>query len=362
MNYKDLKNQTAQMPTLQEIITEKRQWNTTHRPFDRTVRLDQYHFQPRELGVAESVSSLIPFVNIIVPDPKNLPVVPPTTAPVPLTANLTTHAVDQLLARLDIRKKDFTRLPPGIMQYVADWYILHENDGKEIFIRMQDENTCRAVLSTSFKTFDDLELLEMIAPVCPPDSKVHLAWDDELTMHLSLTFPDTKTAVRVGDMVESGIHISNSEVGMRSVTIAPFVWRLRCRNGLVGLTGNGDNGDGVSRFHHMGDGKRMRDAVQLAIASVMTDYPKLTAQFREALDKAIADPAQKLADVVKEHELTKDDYKEFLDKFFHEETVPDYNLFGVVNAITATARDRNGENAFALQRVASQTLITGLQN
>ena len=41
-----------------------------------------------------------------------------------------------------------------------------------------------------------------------------------------------KSEISVGDVVESGITISNSEVGYGSVSITPFIYRLVCSNGL----------------------------------------------------------------------------------------------------------------------------------
>ena len=42
-----------------------------------------------------------------------------------------------------------------------------------------------------------------------------------------------KAEVAVGDAVQAGFVISNSEVGLGSVKIEPLIYRLVCKNGLV---------------------------------------------------------------------------------------------------------------------------------
>ena len=39
--------------------------------------------------------------------------------------------------------------------------------------------------------------------------------------------------VKVGDPVQAGLVISNSEVGLGSVKVEPMVYRLRCLNGMI---------------------------------------------------------------------------------------------------------------------------------
>ena len=51
--------------------------------------------------------------------------------------------------------------------------------------------------------------------------------------------------VRKGDIVQAGVMISNSEVGLGAVSIQPLVYRLVCTNGMV----VNDMGE---RRHHVG--------------------------------------------------------------------------------------------------------------
>jgi len=324
------------MPTLQEVVEEKADWVRVHTPEDKSTILGLFQFVVNE----GSGGALVPLDRRL-----SIPAV-----------DLRPHAMDQLLNRLDYNKRLFGRLPGKLNLLALNWLIQNEKE-RQALLRIQDGNQCRALLSGQYEAFDTLQLLQELVPLCG-GAKVRVAYDDDLTFHLSLTFPDTATELvhpdgehaRRNDIIEQGIHISNSEVGLRSVTVAGYVYRLICSNGLISY-GNGEGG--MFRFRHTGDSDNLRDRVRSAVESTFLDAQKITAQFQNALNIAISDPATRLQQVVEDNNLSKEDYKAMLDRFMEE---PEQNLFGVVNAITAAARDEEGEKAYELQRIAAKTL------
>ena len=52
-------------------------------------------------------------------------------------------------------------------------------------------------------------------------------------MYIKVVNTRLEAEVVPGDIVQSGIIISNSEVGLGSVSIQPLVYRLVCSNGMV---------------------------------------------------------------------------------------------------------------------------------
>ena len=42
-----------------------------------------------------------------------------------------------------------------------------------------------------------------------------------------------KAEVKVGDVVQAGFVVSNSEVGLGSLRVEPLVFRIVCKNGLI---------------------------------------------------------------------------------------------------------------------------------
>ena len=64
-------------------------------------------------------------------------------------------------------------------------------------------------------------------------------------MYIKVVNPRLQQEVVPGDIVQAGVIISNSEVGLGSVNIQPLVYRLVCSNGMV-------VNDAATRRNHVG--------------------------------------------------------------------------------------------------------------
>jgi hypothetical protein len=230
-----------------------------------------------------------------------------------------------------------------------NYLIQHGAYDKDAMFRLQDNDQMRAFMSGSFEPVDNLELLTMLEPYVG-NGVLRWEYTDELTTHLSISFPSKSTQIKVGDIVEQGIHISNSEVGVRSVTIAGFVYRLKCKNGAIG------GGDGDSfRFRHVGDRDRIRQAIEAAIQSVRNEALKITEGFKEALKKRISDPADQIEKIcANEKDMTQEMFKKIIDAY--AEGKEGKTMFGVSQAFSRAAQDYKGEDSFMLQKISVKVL------
>lgn len=319
---------TEQVKTVKEVVTALKEYEKEHKPYDRTTRLPMFQFVIEE----GRGGALVPLQGETV---KNLP-----------TMYFRTHALDQFLTRLDYPKRLFGRLPDQLNLMAVNWLIQNGAYDKEACFRLIDGDEVRAFMSGRFEPLDNLELLTMILPYCK-DGVVRWEFNDEMTMHLSITFPKTAEALKVGDVVERGIHISNSEVGVRSVTVAGYVYRLKCRNGAIG----GGDGSDMYRFRHIGDSERIRQAVEAAVQSTLMEAEKITAQFKTAMTKRIKDSASFIEQVAKERELTQEQFKACLDAYVGGKE--SQTLFGVSQAFSRAAQQFKGEDSYALQRISA---------
>lgn len=351
-NYKQRTKEIIQMPTLQEVLETEEGWVRAHAPVDRGTKLNQFRF---ESVLAEKQNFYMnPFANVITDiNPSNLPV-PVNNSLTTQPLSLTNHALDQLLAKIDLPKRTFFRYPPSIQNILVNYPIQNEKGlDKDVLLRIIDGNSVRAMMGKVYNPFDNTELIRAVIPFCPVGSKLTCAYNDELTMHLSIIFPNTRTEVRVGDIIESGIYIRNSEVGISSVTIASYTYRLICSNGAI--TG-GDDG-GFFRFRHTGDSNVLREAAKASIESTYLQTTKITEMIKQSVNIAIAQPLDELEKLCSTNNLSQDDYKKMMQNFFAE---PDPTLYGVFNAVTATARDKDGEESYELARIATKALQSGL--
>ena len=117
-----------------------------------------------------------------------------------------------------------------IKEINLDHWIQREKNDKLLF--RFDGQDVRAVFTTKYIPVDNFEVAERLDSLgYGPDTEVQCHLDPEF---MSLSIPDGKNAFDInGDRFKPGISISNSEVGLASLSIAAFVLRLVCTNGLV---------------------------------------------------------------------------------------------------------------------------------
>lgn len=66
-----------------------------------------------------------------------------------------------------------------------------------------------------------------------PDIRFESCQITESRMYIKAVNPRLQAEVSPGDIVQAGVIISNSEVGLGSVSIQPLIYRLVCSNGMV---------------------------------------------------------------------------------------------------------------------------------
>jgi hypothetical protein len=133
-------------------------------------------------------------------------------------------------ARLAIPYQYLARCPQDIQARNLNHWIREEKNA-QLFLRF-DGDEVRAIFTPRYVPVDNFEVFERLDALgYSPDIKVHLSLDAEF---MSLSIPDGKKSFDIdGDKFTPGISISNSEVGLASLSIAAFVLRLKCLNGLI---------------------------------------------------------------------------------------------------------------------------------
>ena len=93
----------------------------------------------------------------------------------------------------------------------------------------------RAFVSSKFKTFDNVHLLESALPTLMESDAQWRVVSGDITdrrLYLRLVSEVIEGRAAVGDVMALGIGLSNSEVGMGSVAAAQLAWTLACLNGM----------------------------------------------------------------------------------------------------------------------------------
>jgi len=235
-------------------------------------------------------------------------------------------------------------------------------------IRTLDGNA-RAFLSDRYRRIDNYEIAQAVLPIIAemPNARVESCEVTENRMYLKVVNPRLEMDVVPGDTVQAGIVISNSEVGLGSVSVMPMLYRLVCANGMIAA-------DSGQRKYHVGRQNendweifsdatlalddqafmaKLADIVRTAVDAAK--FATIVDRLRETTELKFTAP---VADVV---ELTASRFgfnKAENDGILqHLIEGGDLSLYGLGNAVTRTANDLdNYDRATDLERVGYQVI------
>lgn len=97
----------------------------------------------------------------------------------------------------------------------------------------ETQNVLRAFLSDRYRPLDNFDMMQAVVPVAQEKGLVIRSSElTERNLYLKATLPGLSAEVRVGDVVEAGVEVRNSEVGSGSAQVHWFFYRLICLNGM----------------------------------------------------------------------------------------------------------------------------------
>jgi hypothetical protein len=143
-------------------------------------------------------------------------------------------AHDQIGARLNIPAKYYDRMlasaPDLLAANINTW--LHQKPEKRMLRTL--DGKLRAFLSNRYCRTENEEIATVALPILADLPRVEIpsceVTDKRLYIHFVV--PGVQGEVKVGDVVQVGGIITNSEVGCGAVAVSGLVWRLACRNGM----------------------------------------------------------------------------------------------------------------------------------
>ncbi len=121
---------------------------------------------------------------------------------------------------------------PGLLDRNVNTWLSDDADRR--MVRTLDGKV-RAVLSERYRRLDNYDLAENVLPILQQldGARFESVELTETKMYLKVVTPRVTFEVAPGDVVQAGIVISNSEVGLGTLSVQPLVYRLVCRNGLI---------------------------------------------------------------------------------------------------------------------------------
>jgi hypothetical protein len=279
---------------------------------------------------------------------------------------LSDHALGQMATDLGIPKRYFDRMRDKSFDLfrtnVHHWLYQEPNrrmvrayrdlptftqDGHVAVNLDKGPATGRAWLSDRYRRLDNVEIATKLLPEfdrLSEEVQFHNAAITDTKFYLRAVFPRLTAEIKVGDAVQWGVQIRNSEVGAGTFAIESFVNRLVCMNGMV-----------VSKIlnaRHIG--KRLdeslsdeaiqaddhafwlaaRDVLRASISEV--EFEKVVATLRETTDgEQITAPIAATERLAKAYSLSDGEKEAVLLSLAAN---GDFSRWGALNAVTATAQ------------------------
>jgi len=263
----------------------------------------------------------------------------------------------QIRERLKIPAQYYDRMrseaPELFARNVNHW--LREQPERRM-VRTLDGHV-RSFLSDRYQRIDNYDVSNVALPILAEVGGIKVMSTEitESRLYIKAVTSEVTAAVksrRVGDLVEAGVMITNSEVGLGAINVKPFAHFLVCLNGMV-------RDKATLRAAHVGrrvegsdeiaalltdDTKRLED---LAVLSKVRDVVRAAfdaARFRDWIEKIQETTAQEISgDVPLVVEALAEAYTlnetERGSVLRHLISGGDLSRYGLVNAVTRTAED-----------------------
>ncbi len=296
----------------------------------------------------------------------------------PVAANAHAHA--QIASHLEIPKKYYLKMleeePDLLSNNVNTWF--DANPKKRMFRTMTTNGDpgaprmafARGFLSDSYRRgIDSLELTDAILPVLEDPAE---GWElnqcgiTDLAMHIEASYPNMTEFVAVGDPVALAVKIRTSDVGAGAISVGLGFRRLVCSNIMLVpeyteriIHRTGKQGELVEILSERT--LRMEDELVMAklgdLISGMVNSERFLAVIRKMRDADgtdLADPVAASELLGKNLGLGVGELHAVQGQLMSSELKP--NMWGLANALTATARELEFERKSELEAAAGKLI------
>ena len=294
------------------------------------------------------------------------------------TYGMTPLFEDQLADKLSIPRKyyDFTKNVPGLTADNVNKLLNHTVERK--MVRTLEGNA-RAFLSDRFKPIDHLFVMNPFLNTLNDYGKksggVFSVKSTSLSpsrMYIQIVFPNITgeiiSAGRGKEMVNAGITLVNSEVGLGAFDVRTFIWWEWCSNGAIAEslirkyhTGRkiGDDEEDYGIYSDETIKKEM-DAFQSRLKDIfhhaLTEqaFADVVRKIQRTTEDTVEKPQTLIENVTKRYLLTEDQGERILSNMVQEGNM---NRYGLVNGITRLAQEvEQTDQAYDLERLGNDII------
>jgi hypothetical protein len=246
--------------------------------------------------------------------------------------------------RLGIPIHYLRKCPPEVQAYNMNHWIKKEKN-EELFFRWAGEEV-RAIFTPRYRPVDNFEVMEKLDSLgYGPDTQVQCHLDAEFML---VSILDGNHAFSVnGDRMTPGVSISNSEVGLASLSIAAFVLRLVCTNGMISKT------EVSASYRHVS--LKILNEFPKVLDNVSMELGKQKDQFRISRESKVANPLATIESFNRQFQVGEKEREAV--KWGWEQEMGN-TMFHIINAYTRGAQFEglSAEASYRLQKVGGMVL------
>ncbi len=258
--------------------------------------------------------------------------------------SLSDIATLQMCQRLEIPAKYFRRLPNEMKAMVANYDLTRQN-GKAFLLRGKSD-WIRAFLSSEYVAYNNAEIAETVESLLGKGAvSIKSFVLEEAHMYLKII---SEEIWDVESGLKAGIMIGNSEVGMGSVSVEPFVFRKPCTNDLI-----------VSQeksFRHAPIHLTSFELTRRMAAAVSEGFrvsSSILERFLKAREEPVVEPLEVIRRIAAERKFSQKLTDEVVSSYLVE---PEPNRFGLINAFTNAAQRMAPLQRIEMERFAGRLL------
>lgn len=259
--------------------------------------------------------------------------------------------------------------PDLLADNVNAWF---SDKGSSYMVRTLDYGSgqvARALLSDRYRRIDNLEIASAVIPLFAGQEGMEVMSCEVTENKLYLKIVNHRLEMAcVGDRVQAGVIISNSEVGLGAVSVQPLIYTLACTNGMI-CPSYGERRTHVGRASKATDDGyeiysdetkeaddrafmlKLRDATLAAIEEAR--FRQIVGKLEESAGAKITGRVQDVIELTgKAYDLNQPEQDSILNYLIQGD---DLSLYGLSNAITRASQDvESYDRATALEGIGWQ--------
>lgn len=279
----------------------------------------------------------------------------------------------QIGLHLGIPKKFYDRLRgehPGLLDTNVNT-LFREHPAKRM-VRTLD-GRARAFLSDRYRRLDNYDLAQAVLPILGEyaesvDLRVESCELTDRKLYIKALMPRIEGEIRVGEIVQAGLMISNSEVGLGSVQVQPLLFKLACSNGMISNVGTkryhvgrqAEESDAAYMLYRdetlEADDKAFWMKIQDTVRASCTDvaFNKIVEQARELAGIKVEGTKEAIERLDNKFSLAEGEKESILGHLIEGS---DLSAWGLVNAVTRAAQDvESYDRSTEMERIGGQIL------